>query len=150
MYAPARNRKLLSGTLIVLFCALVLSGCSNGSSSIHSTPPPPAVTTTLSIAPAAVTPGESATLTWSSTNATSCTASDAWSGSQPTSGSATVILQGTGAQTYTLICSGAGLPGQGTATLSLAPAEGSCAVGSGVRAHGKRTVHGRKMSGSHS
>lgn len=54
-----------------------------------------------------INPGASATLSWSSTNATSCTASGAWTGTQSTSGT-----YNTGAlnssQTYTLYCSGNG------------------------------------------
>jgi hypothetical protein len=47
------------------------------------------------------------TLSWSSTNATSCTASGAWSGSKPLSGSAsTGRLLAT--ETYILTCSNSG------------------------------------------
>jgi hypothetical protein len=78
-----------------------------------TTPPPPAPTVALSASPTSLTAGQSSTLTWSSTNATSCTASGAWSGSEPTSGSVS-----TGAlnqnSTYSLSCTGAG----GTATAS--------------------------------
>lgn len=102
---------------------------------MSSTPPPPNATASISISPAAVTPGQSATLTWSSTNATGCTATGAWSGSQAASGATTVILQGTGAQTYTITCNGAGLPGQNAATLNLSPTE-SCTTAHAVRAHG--------------
>ena len=69
-------------------------------------PPPPTVT--LSVAPTSITLGQSATLTWSSTNATTCTASNAWSGAQNTSGSVVVTPTATGTQTYTLSCSAAG------------------------------------------
>ncbi len=49
----------------------------------------------------------SATLTWTSTNATSCTASGDWSGSKATYGSeGTGNL--TGSKTYTITCTGAG------------------------------------------
>jgi hypothetical protein len=68
-------------------------------------PPPPVVTLTAS--PTSVASGASSTLTWSSTDATSCTASGAWSGAQATAGSAS-----TGAlnfdSTFTLSCTGAG------------------------------------------
>jgi hypothetical protein len=78
-----------------------------------TTPPPPAPTVALSASPTSVTSGQSSTLTWSSTNATACTASGAWSGSEPTSGSVS-----TGAlnqnSTYSLSCTGSG----GTATAS--------------------------------
>jgi hypothetical protein len=98
-----------------------------------------------------VMPGQSATLTWSSANATACTASGAWSAPVTTSGSVSVMLQGTGAQTYTLSCSGAGLPGENSATLAVSTAEGGCTTSNAVRAYSsKRTAHRRRVSGSHS
>jgi hypothetical protein len=45
-------------------------------------------------------------LTWSSTNATACTASGGWSGSKSTSGSHSVTPART--TTYTLACTGSG------------------------------------------
>jgi trimeric autotransporter adhesin len=66
-----------------------------------------APTVTLSAGPSAVKSGSSATLTWSSTNATSCVASGAWSGAKAVTGT-----QSTGSltsnSTYTLTCNGAG------------------------------------------
>ena len=41
----------------------------------------------LDAGPSAITSGSSSTLTWSATNATSCTASGSWSGAMPVSGS---------------------------------------------------------------
>lgn len=52
--------------------------------------------------------GQSATLTWSSTNATSCSASDSWSGSKPASGNQSVTPTAPGYYTYTLTCTGSG------------------------------------------
>lgn len=66
--------------------------------------------------------GESATLTWNSTNATSCSASDAWSGNKATSGSQSTGAI-TAASTFTLTCSGAG--GAITRQVSVAVATGS-------------------------
>ncbi|MGB2580458.1 MAG: hypothetical protein WBC83_02080, partial [Minisyncoccia bacterium] len=67
----------------------------------------PPATATLSASPTSIAYGAASTITWSSTNATSCTAGGAWSGAKATSGSV-----GTGAltasQTYTLYCTGAG------------------------------------------
>jgi hypothetical protein len=67
----------------------------------------PAATVDLTAAPQAVAVGGSATLTWNSMNATSCTASGGWAGAQPTSGT-----QVTGTLTmstaYALTCTGAG------------------------------------------
>jgi hypothetical protein len=80
--------------------------------------PTPAPTVTLSVSPSSVTAGQSATLTWNSTNATSCTANGAWSGSQPTSGSVS-----TGAlnqnSTYGLTCTGDGGSAQASTTVSV-------------------------------
>jgi hypothetical protein len=67
----------------------------------------PAPTVTLTANPQSMAVGSTSTLTWTSTNATSCTASGAWSGAQATSGT-----HGTGAlsanATYSLVCSGIG------------------------------------------
>lgn len=61
----------------------------------------------LTTSPATVAPGAAAVLSWSSTNATACTASGGWSGSLGASGT-----RSTGALTvntaYTLTCSGTG------------------------------------------
>jgi uncharacterized repeat protein (TIGR03803 family) len=71
-----------------------------------NSPPPPTVT--LSVAPTSITLGQSATLNWSSTHATSCTASNGWSGSQNTSGTLSVTPSTAGTETYTLTCSATG------------------------------------------
>jgi hypothetical protein len=72
-----------------------------------------APTVALAVSPASVTAGQASTLTWSSTDASSCTANGGWSGSEPTSGSvSTGALNIT--TTYSLSCTGTG----GTATAS--------------------------------
>ncbi|MEK7650680.1 MAG: PKD domain-containing protein [Patescibacteria group bacterium] len=59
--------------------------------------------------PLTVATGTSATLSWTSTNATSCAASGSWSGSKPVNSSeSTGTLNTVGALTYTLTCTGAG------------------------------------------
>lgn len=72
------------------------------------TPPPlpTAPTVALTAAPASVVSGSSAVLTWTSTNATSCTATGAWSGTRPVNGSETVTPSATA--TYSLSCTGTG------------------------------------------
>ncbi|TSC69223.1 MAG: Uncharacterized protein G01um101456_290 [Parcubacteria group bacterium Gr01-1014_56] len=71
-------------------------------------PPPPtsAPTVTLSVSPVSITAGQSSSLTWSSTNATSCTASNGWTGAKATSG--TQSVSPTANTTYTMTCTGAG------------------------------------------
>ena len=80
--------------------------------------PPPVPTVTLTANPTSVNSGSSSTLTWSSTNATGCAASGAWSGNQAVSGS-----QSTGAlssnSTYTLTCTGAGGSANASATVTV-------------------------------
>lgn len=67
----------------------------------------PAPTITFSSNPTSVQSGSASTLTWSTTNATSCTASGGWTGSKATSGSqSTGNLTAT--KSYTLQCTGAG------------------------------------------
>jgi uncharacterized repeat protein (TIGR01451 family) len=61
--------------------------------------------------------GQPVTLTWSSMNATSCTASGAWSGTEQTSGSASVVPSSSGSLTYTLTC--AGSVGNGASSVSV-------------------------------
>jgi hypothetical protein len=72
----------------------------------------------LTATPASISPGGSATLSWSSTNATSCTASGGWSGSKATSGSQTVSPSGT--TTYTLTCSGSSSSASDSETITVA------------------------------
>jgi hypothetical protein len=85
----------------------------------------PAPTVSLSGSPSTVSAGQSATLTWNSTNATSCTGSGAWSGNIATTGtSSTGALNQT--STYTLICTGQGGTGSYSTTVNVAkPASSS-------------------------
>jgi hypothetical protein len=78
----------------------------------------PAPTVSLSASPVSLTAGQASTLTWASTNTTACTASGAWSGSQPISGSVS-----TGAinqnSTYILSCTGDGGSTSASATVTV-------------------------------
>ena len=66
----------------------------------------PAPTVSLSANPTSITFGQSSMLTWSSANATICTASGSWSGTKATSG--TQSVSPTSTSTYTLTCTGTG------------------------------------------
>src|ERR1700676_3737871 len=98
-YQRFSMRKLLVGVLL-----LVASCGGGGDTKTVQTPP---ATASLSAAPTSVTAGGTSTLTWRSTNATSCAASGGWSGTQATSGT-----QSTGGLTastsYSLTCTGSG------------------------------------------
>jgi hypothetical protein len=114
--ATAANYTLVAGDVGQYVRASVAASNAAGSTSVSSVatgmvaappPPPPAPTVDLNASPAGVSSGGSATLTWSSTNATSCTATGAWSGSKATSGSGSTGALRQNAS-YTLTCTGAG------------------------------------------
>ncbi|MDQ3002970.1 MAG: hypothetical protein M3Y08_17125, partial [Fibrobacterota bacterium] len=82
---------------------------------------PSAPTVSLSAKPTAVATGGSSTLTWSSTNATSCNAGGAWSGSKALSGNqSTGSLTADG--TFTLTCAGDGGSASQSVTVSVTAA----------------------------
>ncbi len=83
-------------------------------------PPTPLPTVTLNANPTTVASGASSILTWSSTNATSCTASGAWSGNQTTSGSVSTGAI-TSSSTYNLTCTGAGGSASASTTVTVTP-----------------------------
>jgi len=90
-------------------------------------PVTPAPTISLSALPTSLSSGSTSTLTWHTTNATSCTASGAWSGSKSTSGSITTsALSST--SNYTLTCSGGGgtVIGSVVVTVTVPPTSGTC------------------------
>lgn len=72
----------------------------------------------ISLSNLIVPAGKSATLSWSSANATSCNASNAWSGSQLATGSQPVAPATPGYYTYTLTCTGAGRMSSQSAVLT--------------------------------
>lgn len=67
-------------------------------------PGPPGVT--LSATPATVASGGAANLRWSSSEATSCTASGAWTGTQPASGSISTQALTHASNVFSLLCTG--------------------------------------------
>ncbi|MFY9329811.1 MAG: DUF3443 domain-containing protein [Georgfuchsia sp.] len=76
-------------------------------------------TVSLSLEPASVVAGQPSTLTWSSTDATSCSASDAWAGNKSSSGSTVVMQAVAGTFTYNLVCIGPGGSATGSVTLGV-------------------------------
>ena len=85
------------------------------------TPPP---TVSFSGSPASIITGQSSTLTWYSTDASSCTASGGWSGTKPTSGSESTGALNT-STTYNLSCTGGGGTISVSATVNVQPLTGS-------------------------
>lgn len=67
---------------------------------------------------------ESTTITWSSANASSCTASGAWTGEKSLSGSESIVMNDFGEQTFTLTCGS--IAASTIVTVNSDNSEGSC------------------------
>lgn len=91
------------------------SAVSSADVTVNAVPP----TVSIAVSPTSITEGQSATLTWSSTNATSCAASGAWTGSQATSGTLQVTPAAASNSTYTLVCDGMSANSTATAAAML-------------------------------
>jgi Peptidase A4 family len=104
-----------------------LTPCTAGS---FTTPPPAAPTASLSANPKSITTGQSSTLSWSATNASSCIGSGFDSASQ-TAGSAIVKPAVTTA--YAVKCTGEGGSATATATVTaiVKPIDGHCGSSNG-------------------
>lgn len=89
-------------------------GSASDSVNVTVSAPLPAPTLTLDALPLQVDEGGNTTLRWTSTDAQSCTASGAWSGSRPTSGDE-FVTDLTTTSTFALTCSNA----SGNATRSV-------------------------------
>ena len=93
---------------------LLISSCGGGGGGGNEPYTPPlSPTASLSSSSTNVLLNESVTLNWSSTNATSCSASGGWSETLGTSGEQTVQIVDYGTNTFSINCSGA------TATISI-------------------------------
>jgi hypothetical protein len=99
-----------------LFTLLVTACGGGGDASTGPGGSAPTVSLTLSQTRARVGV-QSATLSWQSQHATSCTASGGWSGAKGTSGSESVIPNRVGSITYSLDCTGPGGSKNGSASL---------------------------------
>lgn len=96
---------MASGTYTLTCTGSGGSASASANVRIEAPPAPPLVT--LSVSPGSIAYNGAATLTWSSSNAATCAASNAWNGAKDTAGAQTLgALINTG--TYTLTCTGAG------------------------------------------
>ena len=102
-----------SKAIPLVLAVAVIAACRGGSSDATSpsatdlVPTPAAPVISLNVNPMDVASGIAATLTWSSINAGSCTASGAWSGTKAASGTQSTGTLTT-SRTYALTCTGDG------------------------------------------
>jgi hypothetical protein len=120
--------KATAGTLVVgplsgsstytLTCDNGVGGINSGTVTVQVATSNPAPSITFNATPTSVQPNGSSQLTWTTTNASSCTASGSWSGSQGTSGSQSIgPLSAT--STYALSCTGSGGTTSSNATVTV-------------------------------
>ena len=93
------------GYLIILLTALVGCGGGGGGSSDPVNDLIISITVSLSASADEVEVGSPITLTWSSTNAQTCSATGDWSGSKAVSGNEVVTINKEGGNTFALNCS---------------------------------------------
>jgi hypothetical protein len=91
-------------------------------------PPAP----TLTLAANSIASGSSTTITWSSANATGCTASGSWSGALAIAGSQTLMPTAAGTDTYSLTCSNAAGASPATSVKLIVTAAPSSGGGGGL------------------
>jgi hypothetical protein len=126
--ATSGTQTVIAGSAGTANYTLTCGSVSNTAVVTVSTPPP-TPTVSLTLAPANISTAQTSVLSWSSANASSCTASGAWSGSKATSGSVTVTPSAAGNFTYSLSCTGDGGTASGSAALSVtAPLSNSTAI----------------------
>jgi hypothetical protein len=98
--------KCLNFLLVFLLVSCGGGGGGGSESSVTQPPSTPAPTVNLTADPTSVLLGGTSNLSWSSTNATSCSAS--WTSQTSNSGSETVTVSSAGNNTYAITCNGAG------------------------------------------
>jgi hypothetical protein len=112
------NVKPTSTTTYVLACSNSAGTAQSATKiTVNSAAPPPAPTVTLKAGTASISSGGSTTLTWSSTNASSCTASGGWTGTEADSG--TKGVSPTTTTSYTIDCTGSGGKALASATVAV-------------------------------
>lgn len=114
----------LSTTTYVLACTNSAGTAQSAAKiTVNAVAPPPAPTATLKAGSASISSGGATSLTWSSTNASSCTASGGWTGAEAASG--TKSVSPTTTTTYTIDCAGSGGKAQASATVTVNTGSGT-------------------------
>jgi len=121
------GQQLDPGVYVLNFLGQPATTSSFGSYGLKVADAPAAPAITFTASPTSLPAGDQATLQWSATNATACTASGGWSGTRATSGSVqSGALQATA--TFDLACSG---PGGNTSSSATVTVSGARSKGGG-------------------
>jgi hypothetical protein len=124
------SQQLAAGTYVFNFIGQPATDEQYGAYGLKVAESAPAPTVTFSATPSSITSGQQASLQWSSTNATACTASGGWSGAKAVSGT-----QQTGTlnanSTFDISCSGPGGSSNAAVTVTVNPPSASGGGGGG-------------------
>lgn len=102
-----KSLRILCSAPLILVVTSCGGGGSSGSAEVEQPVVQPSPTVDLSINPSTINIGSTTNISWSSTNATSCSASGAWSGEKSLNGNETSQPFDTiGTYEFTLSCSG--------------------------------------------
>ena len=101
----------------VLFI-LVSCGGGGGGGSAPDPAPTPMPTASISANPMSLFVDEQVTISWSSTNSTSCEASESWQGVKGTSGEEVFTITEDGSHVYKIKCTGSGGSAEASVTVS--------------------------------
>ena len=99
-----KNKQLMASTLSLI----ILASCGGGGGGGGSADLPVLPTISFSTSLNSTDINKEVTLTWSSTNSSSCSASGDWSGDKSLSGSEAVKIKKKGDNSYSLTCNGDG------------------------------------------
>jgi hypothetical protein len=111
---------LTATTTFTLNCTNTQGGSNSASVTVTVSSSSGVPTVTLAASPMTVLSGATSTLTWSSTNATSCTANGSWSGSKAVSGTQLTAALTSSTNAFTLQCvSSSGSTAQATVNVAV-------------------------------
>ena len=104
---------------ILLITSFMLVSCSGGGGGSPAEPAPiPLPTVSISADPINVFVDEEVTIAWSSSNASSCEASESWQGTEGINGEEALIIRIDGSMVFKIKCTGSGGSAEASVTVS--------------------------------
>ena len=94
---------------VLFLSSFILVSCGGGGGSSTPEPAPiPSPTASISANPSSLFVDEEVTINWSSSNASSCEASESWQGTKGTNGEEVLTIRTDGSLTFKITCTGSG------------------------------------------